>query len=62
MSSFTSGNPEIEVSIDKMPESSDAETTATQFTSFIIAVTPMVETAVCAMVFTALTVAHFSHC
>ena len=61
-SSLTSGRPATEVSRDRMPARADALATITQFTSPNTALVPMVATAVCATVFSALMPAAFSHC
>lgn len=56
----TSGSPATDVKTDNTPASRAALPTAIQFTSCITAATPIVATAVCAMVFTALTAAAFA--
>lgn len=58
----TSGSPARLVNIDNTPASKAVETTVIQSTSDIIVDTPMVATAVCATVLTALTEAAFTHC
>lgn len=56
-----SGNPATLVSNDKPPANTVADTTTVQFTALITAALPIVAIAVWAMVFTALTPAHFNH-
>ena len=57
----TSGNPAILVSKDKIPAKALALPTMIQFTSDIVADTPIVATAVCATVLMALIPAAFHH-
>ena len=52
--SFSSGKPATDVKRDRMPASAAAETTATQLTSPITTEVPIMATAVCATVLTAL--------
>ena len=56
----TSGSPATDVKTDSTPASRAALPTAIQLTSCITAATPIVATAVCAMVLTARTVAAFA--
>ena len=58
---FSSGKPAADVSRDRIPASAAVDPTNTQFISDIATVVPMVATAVCAMVFTALIPAALTH-
>ena len=61
VSSFTSGSPARLVSRQRTPDNTAAESTANQLTSSIIAVVPMVATAVCEVVLIARTPAALNH-
>jgi hypothetical protein len=60
-SSLISGSPAQLVNTLRMPESAAVERTISQLTSWTVAVTPIVATAVCAIVLTARTAAALSH-
>lgn len=61
LSSFTSGNPAMEVATDKIPDKTDDDITNRQSTALITALVPIVAAKVCATVFTARTPAAFHH-
>ena len=56
-----SGSPATDVSMDTTPASTDADTTSLQSTAPKATADPIVPTAVCATVLTALTPAAFAH-
>lgn len=59
--SASSGKPATDVSMERIPATAAVDPTNIQFTSDIAMVVPMAATAVCAIVFTALTPAAFAH-